>query len=371
MAAFQVGRFAAGGSAMATGWATSSDAGRTWRSGVLPGVAGARVTDPAVAFDAAHGQWLVATLINGANVSAIGVNRSRDGRSWSAPVFAVHLPFATITFDKEWIACDNSPTSPFFGSCYLVHTERNLFTPRLAFQSSHDGGATWSDPVAATSAFGSGVLGALPLVQPDGTLTIAFNAADGMHAVRSTDGGMTFATPVAIAPEVRAAPLPVRAPTLPAGAVDAAGRIYVVWADCRADAGCNRNSVVVSTSADGMAWSTPAPVARALDAFVPGVAAGAAGRLAVVTYVRSSSGSYGVAATTSRDAGATWTAPRRLDAVSPRFGWIAEADGGRFVGDYLGAAFAGGRLVPVFVLAQRPAGASLREYIAAASLPAP
>jgi len=376
VATFQVGRFAdRQGGAAGIGWATSRDAGRTWRSGVLPGVtaAGRRATDPVVAFDAAQGQWLISTLINGTDVTAVGISRSRDGVTWSPPVFAAHIPFATISFDKEWIACDNGSTSPFFGSCYLAYTELSLFTPRLAFQVSRDGGATWGEAIAATAPFGSGVNGALPLVQPDGALTIVFNAREAVHAVRSTDGGATFSPPVAIAPLTSAAQPGLRAPSLPTAAVDAAGRLYVAWADCRFRAGCGGNDVVLSTSMDGATWAGPTRVPGAgIDSFVPGIAAHPRipGRISIVTHVRRTLSSYGVAVTSSRNGGVTWTSPQRLDAVSPRYTWLAQAAGGAFVGDYVGATFAGVRFVPVFALAQRPlARGRLRQYMMAASLP--
>jgi len=80
--AFQVGRFVDGGSG-AVGWASSLDAGRTWRSGPLPGVA--RASDPSVAYDASHRVWLAVTLgiANGPN--SIDVSRSVDARRWDAP----------------------------------------------------------------------------------------------------------------------------------------------------------------------------------------------------------------------------------------------------------------------------------------------
>src|SRR5262245_49760173 len=69
VATFQVGRFRDGGAA-GIGWASSANAGRTWRSGVLPSLTvastpagdAARASDPVVVFDAAHRTWLIATL---------------------------------------------------------------------------------------------------------------------------------------------------------------------------------------------------------------------------------------------------------------------------------------------------------------------
>src|SRR5258707_6027007 len=64
VAAFQVGRVYDGGGC-AIGFATSTDNGATWTSGLLPGItkyAGGgpndRATDAAVAYDARHNAWL-------------------------------------------------------------------------------------------------------------------------------------------------------------------------------------------------------------------------------------------------------------------------------------------------------------------------
>jgi hypothetical protein len=384
VATFQVGRFSDGGAA-GIGWATSTDAGRTWRSGILPGLTAAssppgeaaRASDPAVGYDAAHGTWLIATLVLGNNFTALGISRSGDGSTWSAPVSAARLATNSLAYDKEWIACDNASTSRFYGSCYLVYTD--IATPRLALQVSRDGGATWNAPVTVTSAFAAEAEGALPLVQPDGALTIVFGEGDaGVYAVRSTDGGATFAPQVGIAPIRRAAQPLLRAPSLPAAAVDASGRLYVAWADCAFRTGCDGNTVVLTTSVDGSTWTALTRVpGTAFDSFVPGIAADPSvpGRVSVITYVRKSIScsadtcSYGVAVTSSLNGGATWTKPQRLDAVAPRYTWIANA-GGQFVGDYVGAAFAGGRFVPVFALASAPLkNRRLREYMVAASLP--
>src|SRR5204862_988610 len=62
----QEGRFFDGG-ASDIGWATSTNNGVSWTSGVMPGITPftnppgpyARVSDPSVAFDARHGVWMV------------------------------------------------------------------------------------------------------------------------------------------------------------------------------------------------------------------------------------------------------------------------------------------------------------------------
>src|SRR5205823_6068074 len=127
VAAFQVGRFFNGG-ATNIGFARSGDGGATWSHGSLsgltatsgdPGTTGGpveRVSDAVVAFDARHHVWLISSipLTSSLNVPFIFVNRSTNGGlKWSAPVQIPPPPVNHVDLDKNWTACDNTPTSPF------------------------------------------------------------------------------------------------------------------------------------------------------------------------------------------------------------------------------------------------------------------
>src|SRR6185312_12689008 len=93
VSAFQVGRFADGG-ALDIGWATSTDNGKSWHHGYLPGLTTNqdngtfdRASDASVVYDAKHGVWLVSSLAitaSGGNVdgAAVVVSRSTDGLTW-------------------------------------------------------------------------------------------------------------------------------------------------------------------------------------------------------------------------------------------------------------------------------------------------
>src|SRR5579859_151322 len=128
VSAFQVGRFTNGGSSN-TGFATSTNSGASWTNGFLPGITKIvnpanpydRISDPTVAYDASHNVWLIAGLaITGTSVlgAAVIVNRSTDGGlTWSNPV-TVHAASGSQNLDKDWIVCDNTATSAFFGHCY-------------------------------------------------------------------------------------------------------------------------------------------------------------------------------------------------------------------------------------------------------------
>lgn len=121
---FQTGRFSNGGSTN-TGWATSTDKGKRWKHGFMPGITTAeggkwaRVSDPAVAYDAKHQLWLASGLVLDANVDGRGVvvNSSTDGVRWKKPVLVTGNNGSS--YDKEWIACDSFPKSPSYGNCYV------------------------------------------------------------------------------------------------------------------------------------------------------------------------------------------------------------------------------------------------------------
>jgi len=152
VAAAQAGRFTDGGSSGIV-FARSIDNGVSYTSGTLPGITVfqnppgpfARVSDPSVAHDRAHGVWMVSSLALDASITgtAVIVNRSTNGgATWGNPV-TVRAAGAGEDFDKNWTVCDNTTTSPFFGSCYTVWDDfghgNNL---KIAF--SRDGGLTWT-----------------------------------------------------------------------------------------------------------------------------------------------------------------------------------------------------------------------------------
>ncbi len=284
VAAFQTGRFFTFGSSD-IGFATSLNAGLSWQTGTLPAIthytlpAGPfdSVSDPAVAYDAAHATWLIASLpilFSGNDVPGDLVSRSQDGLTWSAPVDVTASN--ETTNDKSWITCDDHPASPFYGHCYV---EWDSFEGNgLIFMSvSSDGGKTWGPP--ASPGTSAGGLGGQPVVQPSGTVIVPIDDLNEQNvlAFNSRNGGTTWTTPVlvsAIADHQDAANL--RSFPLISAAIDAAGTVYTVWQDCRFRAGCASNDLVMSTSSDGTTWSPPAripidAVSSSVDHFLPGI----------------------------------------------------------------------------------------------------
>ena len=373
VAAFQLGRFRDGG-AVNNGWATSRDGGRTWRSGALPSVTRAsvpagrwqRATDPVVAYDAAHGVWLIASLaFSPGEAAAIVVSRSSDGIAWSPPVTVVEARWQPdLRLDKEWIVCDNGTPSPHRGSCYVTYSDfRSL---RLEFQASRDGGLTWEPQVSAPqnagrpSIVGRWAPAPQPLVQPDGDLIVPYYDEDRVASVRSADGGRSFSAPVTVSPTAFRPTPGLRAPPLPSAEVDANGVVYLVWPDCRLRPACRHDDLVLSRSADGVTWSRPSripavPRSSIADVVIPGIGVDPTrrGRLAVAYYLARPNGLLDAGSITSPNGGRTWRPPRRLNAQTMRLNWAAQA-GGAMLADYISTSWVGGRAVAAFTFASRP-----------------
>ena len=384
VAAFQLGRFEHG-AASNIGSAVSTDAGRTWQRAVLPSLTvestppgtQTAASDPTVAYDALHSTWLVGTLTVASGSTGIAVSRSPDGLHWGPPVTVAAGP----TLDKDWFACDNGADSPYHGRCYATYTDDAK--EATVVQHSDDGGFTWSSPVRAAGT----LVGTQPVIQPDGRLVIvAGDYADeagltgSIAALVSNDGGDTFARSLVGNLHAHSSG-PLRAIPLPSVAADPAGTIYAIWDGCTLRPGCSGNDLVLSTSTDGVVWTTPtrivlAPGRPAVDAFLPGLVADPTRprHLGLVYgYWQSAcpgSCLLGIGFISSGNGGRTWTAPQRLSTQPVRMSWLARSEGGRMIGDYLSTSYADGRFVPVFALAATPLGPRLREAVFATSLPA-
>jgi hypothetical protein len=380
VAAFQVGRYRDGGSTN-IGVATSTDRGVTWTALQLPGITTAegghfdRVSDPSVAFDAKHGVWLVTSLAISAPPggspagAAVVVNRSRDGITWEPAVTVAAAPPGGF-LDKNWTASDNNPNSPFFGNSYTVFDD-NGSGDLVQLTTSTDGGRTWSAPQTTPDQFTG--LGGEPVVQPDGTVIIPMvdGGESSVWSVVSKDGGRTWssANPVS---DVQAHDNSggLRTGPLPSTGIDASGRVYVVWQDSRFRKGGSTNDLVMSTSDDGVSWTTPVripidPVTSGVDHFIPGLGvdpatSGNSAHLAL-SYYYYPKGNCAAAACelraaiiTSTDGGATWSVPQDLTGPM-KLAWIPQTTQGSMVGDYMATTFdAAGKAHPVFAVASAP-----------------
>jgi hypothetical protein len=389
--AFQVGRFVDSGAAN-IGYATSHDAGATWTTGLLPRLSIfsvppgllERVSDPVVAYDRSHHTWLIGAVGLAGDATVLTISRSRDGVNWGAPVTAA--PPNEGDYDKEWLACDNWPMSPYRGHCYLSYMD--FRTEGVMTRRSLDGGRSWSSQVGwlLPPALNDIANGAQPVVRPDGTLVIPFEAYESsgsslnqMAEIRSLDGGATFLPATPIAPLLATDVSGLRVPPLPSVAVDGDGTLYLAWADCRYVSECQSNGIVLSKSRNGVSWTVPARLPAGgrgtyVNHFLPGLATigkGSHVKIAVAYYSAPTPTGCNYNCQASIDAwlslsttgGRTWRPPQRLNAESVRSGWLADTGIGRMLGDYISTSWVGGKPMPIFPLASAPVRGGFREQI--------
>ena len=366
VALFQVGRRREGGAA-SIGFSTSRDSGRTWRQGILPALTAvsmpagpsARASDPVLAYDAAHGVWLANTLALAPGVNRLTIHRSTNGLTWSGPTDAAVASTEELAYDKNWLACDNGPASPFRGRCYLAYTLIGDRSDQLAVQRSDDGGRTWSAAVTQQLS----VTGVIPVVQRDGKLVLTFwSGRTGMVSVTSSDGGVTLDAPVVISELSTRNARPFRAPPLIAAELERSGSVLTTWQDCRFRTGCTANDVVISRSADGKVWSAPVRVTSGRNIVLPtiGVEPGT-GRLAIAYYVLQRNGIDAELITSSN--GTRWSAPQRLNARRMPLEWMPQTTLGRMLADYIGVSWVRGRPLVVLALASPPRNGRLQQAI--------
>lgn len=300
----------------------STDNGKTWSGGYLPGFAAIGRTsggDPTL-------DWGPARCNNGSFATSCGVNiyygsladpfgdkvggeqvtvsrSGDDGSTWSNPVQATSTDNKSSFDDHPWLAVDHYPSSPHYGRvyifwavfCYSCSGNGNV---KLYLAHSDDQGQSWSPAVQVSagnnnSAQGFRETGQLAVAR-DGTVEAFWteNADSTKYpslqvAAVSTDGGATFSAPVTIAQVTdypltgtpfdavdlfnRVPGMSARVDCYPHPAADPTStRVYVVWCD---DAG-GHGVIKGAVSSDGRHWTSLGTIAavRGANAFFPAAA---------------------------------------------------------------------------------------------------
>ncbi len=233
--------------------------------------------DPALAFDSRGTVYYAGLGFNRDSApNTVTVNRGTFDAAgqlgWSAPTFINPTTSPSIFNDKEWIAADSHPSSPYRDRVYVTWT-RFVFSAGtgayvqspIFFASSSDGGRTFTAP---TSIVGNVKYdqGSRPVVGPDGSLYVFFEGAtrkaalDSTYVVKSTDGGASWGKPVAISTLHDTAGLhdaSFRMNSFPAAAAAPNGDLYATWTTMTGGA----STAVYSMSSDGgSTWTAPARV---------------------------------------------------------------------------------------------------------------
>ncbi len=300
----------------------SNDGGATWccvatdpshLGTLIPGVE--RLTggiydaggDPSLAFDS-QGHVFFAGLgfDRTAAPNTVAVNKGTfdaDGvLTWGPPTFIGQTTAPSTLNDKEWIGADTHPGSPFQDRVYVSWT-RFIFNPHngryvqspIAFVFSSDGGATFSDPqlIVGNVLYGQG---SRIVVGSDGTVHVFWEGStrlasfNSIWTVASTDGGVSWSKPVAVAPAVDIIPpfnTRFRVNSFPAADIAPDGTLYAAWSsEVKNDAttygadpvcafflsgvasvyaNCHSSAVWSKSTDEGATWSSPVPILTALD----------------------------------------------------------------------------------------------------------
>jgi len=365
------GRFPDGGSDN-IGWATSTNNGATWTSGELPGTTQYssppgiwnRISDPSVAFDPKHNVWIIAGLAIDFGVigKAVLASRSFDGGlTWQNPV-TISQGGGGAFYDKSWIGCDTTATSPFYGNCY-VEWDDAFAGDKFMMSRSTDGGATWSPSTVPNSS----VIGGQIVVQPNGTVVVVITGS-GLDSYISTNGGASYTGPFDISSITAHGATNMRDGSgLASAEIDGSGTVYASWNDCRFRTGCSADDIVFSTSTNGTTWSAVqrvpiVPTNSTTEVFLLGIGVdhatqGATAHVGVAFYFmptnscNSSTCKVMAGWTTSTNGGSTWSKAFKL--FGPMRQTSMPNPGGFFLGDYISTSFgSNGKGYPVIAFAK-------------------
>ncbi len=260
--------------------------------------------DPSLAFNS-HGVVYYAGLgfDRTAAPNTVAVNKgtfdSSGNLHWGPPTFINPTASPSTLNDKPWIGVDSHVSSPFRDRIYVswtrfifnAHTGAYVQSP-IIFAYSTDGGATFSTPQLIVS----NVLfdqGSHIVIGSDGTVYVFWDGStrlatfDSTWMVKSTDGGVTWSSPVAVAQLVDIFPLAhtvFRVNSFPMADIAPDGTLYAVWSSevpntatsytidpvCASAstvyADCHSSSVYSVSTDGGNTWSTPTPILAALEA---------------------------------------------------------------------------------------------------------
>ena len=270
----------------------SSNGGKSWGAVDVPLPPPATTngtdfgSDPGVAFDTRGNVYysFIVVFFNRTFAAIQGtemaVAKSFDGgKSWPQVTFFNFNSGSGKFNDKPLIAVDTNPNSPFRDSVYVAWDNASLNAGKssanddLLFARSTDGGLTFSSPVALNNPTGGPrqVIGADPFVGPNGEVYVAWHDVQQnlLRVNSSFNGGATFGQQLVIAPTVVAfddaipAMASRHALLYPACDTDRSssanhGTLYCSWMD---ETASNGTDIFVSHSTDrGASWSAPVRV---------------------------------------------------------------------------------------------------------------
>jgi len=254
------------------GWYVTTDAGLTWYGNdSLPDKpSGYYRSDPVTGFDLNGNMFFNTIEYSSSAGDIVTLRSSNNGLTWIKSA----IPNAGPDEDKNWMAIDQNPASPYVNYIYSAYTEFGQSSPNpLEFSRSTDGGVTFSPVINMSGPGGYLHQGVNLAVNKNNDVVAAYTyyptstlTSSNIAFTKSTNGGVSFTTPVFVASAIRdirgnltKGGNTIRVNSFPQIATDnsngpLSGRIYVTWA-ARPNVG-QAPDVYLSWSDDyGTTWS--------------------------------------------------------------------------------------------------------------------
>ena len=240
--------------------------------------------------------------------SGIGSSiKAPDAENWTLPE-----SLTPLSADEHWdpviaVSGDGQIQTVAFAT-YSESQDSDFVEARV----SHDGGASWSEPVVLSNVDNDASDPAIAMSADGQVQTVLWESYDSMTGDEvvwvstSADAGVTWSEPEALSNVAIDA-------YDPAIAMSADGQVQtVVWESY--DSMTGDEVVWVSTSADaGVTWSEPEALSNvAIDAYDPAIAMSADGQMQTVVWEDDADGAdwcEELQMSTSTDAGVTWSEP--------------------------------------------------------------
>ena len=357
----------------------STSGGTAWTNYQVPGTTALNYGDPAMTFGTG-GYAYFGYLGYQSICSPLGgmyVSRSTDaGATFSPPLqLAQNSNNGAIAVlqDKEYVAVDNHPSSPYFGNVYEGWTKfvftagascgaaSSQIAAPVVFSRSTDHGLTWSMPITASQPISANNQGTVPVVGLNGEVYLYYLGAqtqsqlnyDTVLFSRSTDGGQTFPffTHIASIVDLPSPLPPTNFRNNPFGAMAAdqqmPGYLYAVWADYRSG---DADILLARSTDNGTTWGpyqrvNDDPLGNDKDQFFPWIATSPDGRVHVGWFDRREdpqNRAYKEYYADSLDHGASFEANVAVSTAPSNPG------NSGFIGDYSGIAATNDLVLPIW-----------------------
>jgi hypothetical protein len=369
----------------------STNGGASWGQTLLPLVTGdAFMSDPTVDWTSDGTAWSTTIGINSAGtVLTMRAYKSTDmGATWS---FDATFSGSLTNNDKQMMWVDHSASSPFKDNIYVIW---HPGAPAVVARRTGPAGS-WQAPVQVSGAETTGTAIGDDIKTNSAGDVFAFFPDTGsrrLNVAKSTNGGVSFGTPVRIATGFGSFQyaIPADASRQPliyisggAYRTSTKNNVYAAWNDLSGDTGCTSGSgpgtnaastcksrIFFARSTDGGAtWSAPVKVNNQSglnDQFNQWLVVDETnGKIALMYYDTvgdSTRKSVNVYYQSSTDDGVTWSTPFKVTTVSTNE-TTTGADSGNQYGDYNSLSGISGTFFPSWT--DRRSGASEEIWTAA------